>query len=155
MSTLLLGAVVRLWRRMSKGGINRWERGRARSIAAATAPLHGDILPPEEQALADAHHEIAVEFRTGEQPVVRQVCRRAATRRPARWQRLLAARRRLVRAAADPLRGPLTGPLAAPVVFSSVRSSEPEPWRLESFTDCWTAAAIAALVAAAKAAAHR
>jgi hypothetical protein len=153
-TTYMLGVVVRLWRRCTKGGVNRWERGRARSIAAATAPLHGDILPADEQALADAHHEIAVEFRTGEQPVVRQVCRRRSTRRPTRWQLVAAARRRLARAeAADPLRAPLDVPLERSVAAAGL--VEPPPWDFESFTREWKTGEFAAIVAAARAGAHR
>lgn len=155
MTRYLLGAVVRLWRRMFKGGIDRWERGRLRSIAAAGAPLHGEALPAADQELADAHHEIVTEWRTTELPVLAPVRRRTVTRRPARWQQV-AARRRLAaqHRAADPLTGPLTGPLAAPVVLSSMRSSEPPAWHLESFTESWTTAEFAALAERAKAGAR-
>lgn len=146
----LLGAVVRLWRKLSKGGVDRWERGRARSIAAASAPLHGELLPAADRQLVDAQHAIVVEWRTDEQPVVAPVRRRAVVRRPARWQLVAAARREVAaRRAADPLRGPLAGPLAPAVVLSSVRSAEPAPWHLESFTTEWTTAEFAALLATA------
>lgn len=152
MTMYLLGAVVRLWRRMFKGGIDRWERGRLRSIAAASAPLHGEVLPPVDRALVDAHHEILVESRTAEYPVLPQVRRRHVYRPPnARQAATIARRRAAPREAfeADPLSAPLAGPLAPAVVASSVRSFEPEPWHLESFTTGWTAAEFAALLATA------
>lgn len=149
----LLGAVVRLWRRACCGGVDRWERGRARSIAAASAPLHGDVLPPDEQALADAHHELATEWRTGEQPVVRPVRRQVAVRRPARWQRVATARRRLAaRAAADPLSAPIAVPLERPVFTAGL--VEPAPWDLESFTQQWETGEIARIVDEARAGAR-
>lgn len=147
----LLGAVVRLWRRLSKGGVDKWERGRARSIAAASAPLHGDALPVVDRELVDAHHEILVEFRTDEQPAITPVRRRSTTRPPSQRQLDAIRARRLKPTqafAADPLGAPLAGPLAPAVLLSSVSISEPPAWHLESFTTEWTTAKFAALAKA-------
>lgn len=154
----LLGAVVRLWRRMFKGGIDRWERGRLRSIAAASAPLHTTSFTPDDLFLVKGHHKLVEQFRTAEQPIVTPVRRRSVQRPPSQRQLdVIRARRLKPRQdfAADPLSAPLAGPLAAPVLLSSVRSWEPEPWHLESFTQGWTSADIERLVAEAKAGAVR
>jgi hypothetical protein len=149
MTRYFLGAFVRLWTRLAKGGIDKWERGRARSIAAASAPLHGEELPPEDQALADAHHEIVVEWRTAEQPTVPAFTRKHLYRPPTPRQ-LAAMRARIAapaqRFAADPLSAPLATELSPAVELPG-----PAPaWRLESFTESWTAADLARILANAK-----
>lgn len=155
MTMYLIGALVRAWHRMSRGGLRPSERRRQRSIAALAA-RHADAIPAADVALVEAHHELITKWRTDEQPVIEPVRRRTVMRRPARWQRVAAARVAVaLDRAADPLRGPLRGPLAAPVVLSSVRFSEPAPWHLESFTTGWTRAEMDALVAEAKAMAGR
>jgi hypothetical protein len=152
MTHYLLGAVVRLFQRCFKGGIDKWERGRARSMAAASAPLHGEELPPEDLALVDAHHEIVVEWRTAEQPAVTPVRRRHLYRPPSPRQ-LAAMRARHLKPvqefAADPLTAPLAGPLVPAVIAASVPvSPAPQPWFLESFTTGWTKAQLAEILAA-------
>jgi hypothetical protein len=158
-TTYLLGAIVRLWGRLAKGGIDKWERGRARSIAAASAPLHGDALPPEDRKLVQAHHEIVVEWRTAEQPVVSTVRRRHLYRPPSQRQLAAMRARRMAPVrefAADPLSAPLAGPLAPAVIAASVPvSPAPQPWFLESFTTGWTKADVDRMVAQAKAEASR
>jgi hypothetical protein len=132
----LLGAIVRLWQRATKGGISKLERHRARSIAKATSPLHADPLPPEDEAFVQAHHEIVVEWRTAEQPVVSTVRRRHLYRPPSQRQLAAMRARRLkpVREfAADPLSAPLAGPLAPAVIAASVPVS-PAPWHMEGPT---------------------
>src|SRR5207249_1978149 len=90
MTMYLLGAVVRLWRRMARGGFRPAERRRQRSIAALAA-RHADAIPAADVALVDAHHELITEWRTGEQRAVVPVRRRAVVRKPARWQLVAAA----------------------------------------------------------------
>lgn len=161
MTTYLLGAIVRLYQRVFKGGVDKWERGRARSIAKASAPLHGDVLPPEDVPLADAWH-VDVEEKaswTGEQRIVSPVRRRHLYRPPSQRQ-LAAMRARRLRPvqdfANDPLSAPLAGPLAPAVIAASVPvSPAPQAWFLESFTESWTAAEVARMVAAVKAKASR
>lgn len=151
MTTYLLGAIVRAWRRCTKGGIDKWERGRARSIAAASAPLHGEVLAPEDVELVEAHHEIVVEYRTADQPVVPQPVRRRHVYKPPSPRQIAATERAF---AADPLYAPIPGrhrmeepelfaerieEWFAPVVAPSsapfpVRPQEPEPLELEGPT---------------------
>lgn len=150
---LRLGPVV--VRRVAAGPL---ERGRARSIAAASAPLHSLPVAAADREHVDAVHDMLVESRTDEQPIVTRVRRRSVQRPPSQRQLdVIRARRLKPRQdfAADPLSAPLAGPLAAPVLLSSVRSWEPEPWHLESFTQGWTSADIERLVAEAKAGAVR
>lgn len=153
MTTYLLGAIVRLYQRLFKGGVDKWERGRARSIAAASAPLHGDVLPPDDQELVDAHHEIVVEWRTAEQPVVSTVRRRHLYRPPSQRQldrmraRQLAPRKAFE---ADPLSAPLAGPLAPAVIHASVPVS-PAPFQLEGPTGVFPRDWIAQVMARAEA----
>lgn len=155
MTRYLLGAVVRLYHRLFKGGIDKWERNRARSIAKASAPLHGVVLPPDEREHADAIHEHVVEWRTAELPMVPTARRRHLYRPPSQRQLEAMRRRRLapVRAfASDPLSAPLVGPLAPAVIAASVPvSPAPAAWLLESFTTGWSRADIARMVADAKA----
>jgi hypothetical protein len=127
------------------------ERRRRRAKARAEAPQH-EPVPEADRELVEVMHWMVVKARTDEQPVVRPVCRRRVARRPARWQRVAAARRAARRAtrpvrtfAASPLTAPLAGPLAPPVLCSS----EPDPWGLEGFTREWETGEFAAVVAAA------
>lgn len=159
MTTYLLGAVVRLWQHLTRGGISKLERGRARSMAAASAPLHDLPVPEADRELVQAHHEIVVEWRTAEQPVVSQVRRRHVQRPPSRRQ-LDAMRARRLKPmqdfASDPLSAPLVGPLAPAVIAASVPvSPAPAPWFLESFTTGWTKADVERMVADYKAGAQR
>jgi hypothetical protein len=142
MTHYLLGAVVRLAQRLFKGGISKEERGRQRSIAAATAPLHGVPLSPEDAELVAAHHEIVVEYRTGEipkivdpprRPTVREVARKYR-RRPKHSVKRHALPKSRPR---DPLSDPLQGELEQTVMLPG----PPPAWHLESFTtDIWQAA---------------
>jgi hypothetical protein len=154
MTRYFLGAFVRLWGRLFKGGINKEERGRLRSIAKATAPLHGDALPPEDVPLAAAWHEDDVDKAswTGEQRVVTTFTRKHLYRGPSQRQldAMRARQRRPVEVfAADPLTAPLAGPLAPAVIATSVPVGQ-EPWRLESFTQGWTKADLARILADSK-----
>jgi len=156
MTTYLLGAIVRLWKHVTTGGISKLERRRARSIAKATTPLHAEALPPEDEAFVQAHHEIYVEYVTAEQPAVSTVRRRHLYRPPSQRQldRIRARRLKPVQDfRADPLSAPLAGPLAPAVIAASVPVS-PAPWLLESFTQGWTKADVERMVAEAKAAAR-
>lgn len=133
MATYLLGAIVRLWTRLAKGGIDKWERHRYRSIASASAPLHGEVLSPEDQELVAAHHEILIEWRTAEQPVVPTVRRRHVYRPPSARQQARMRARALAPVQAftdDPLTAPIPVPLAPAVIANSVPVS-PAPWNPE------------------------
>lgn len=149
MTTYLLGAIVRLAHRLFKGGISKEERGRARSIAAASAPLHGLPVAPEDRELVEAHHEIVVEWRTAEQPVVPAFTRKHLYRPPSQRQ-LDRMRARLVapaqRFAADPLSAPLAGPLAPAVIAQSVPVS-PAPFQPEGPTGVFPSDWIAKVLA--------
>lgn len=157
MTRYILGAVVRLWLRIRTGGIDKWERGRARSIAKASAPLHGEELPAADLALVDAHHAIVVEWRTAEQPVVSPVRRRHVYKPPSQ-QQLKRMRARTLKPvhdfAADPLSAPLAGPLAPAVIAASVPVS-PAPWQMEGPTGMFPRDWIAKIIADAEAGASR
>jgi hypothetical protein len=151
MTRYFLGAFVRLARRLFKGGISREERGRLRSIAKATAPLHGDALPPEDVPLAAAWHEDVVDKAswTGEQPVVPAFTRKHLYRPPTPRQ-LAAMRARIAepaqRFAADPLGAPLAGPLVPAVIAQSVPVS-PAPFQPEGPTGVFPSDWIAKVLA--------
>lgn len=175
MTRYLLGAVVRLWHRATKGGIDRWERRRVRSMAKASAPLHGEKIPAADMPLIEAWREDVEDkaSRTAELPIVHVVHRRHTHRRPVRWQRVAARRRTLRGFHADPLAAPVPAQhrVEEPVLFGAWLEdwfrrpaalgpastpfpeppAEPEPWDLESFTQGWTRDDIARMVADAKA----
>jgi hypothetical protein len=126
------------------------DRHRGKSIAEMSAPAH-DVLKPAEQRFADEVHALTVEWQaTGEQPfvpIVRRKPRRLVNRNVGRRQRAehvieqrrtMAALERSLAFELDPLCAPLTGQLAGASTYSSVRSLEPEAWRLESFTQGWS-----------------
>lgn len=136
---------------------NAEERGRRRSENAATAPgAHRHL--GDDAALVE-HHQQHVSIARAETQELRRVAvvrRRKVTRRPVRWQRQVAARRRLAPGSfeADPLRAEAVAvPLERPVVLGGL--VEPAPWLLESFTEEWTTAEFAALIEAARAGATR
>lgn len=151
MTTYLLGAIVRLAHRLFKGGISKEERGRQRSIAKATAPLHGDVLPPEDVPLAAAWHEDVVDKAswTGEQAVVPTFTRKHLYRPPSQRQldRMRARRAAPVEAfAKDPLSAPLAGPLA-PAVIAQLVPVSPAPFQPEGPTGVFPSDWIAKVLA--------
>lgn len=148
------------------------ERGRSRSeaeMAAVDTQVLTEADAGEAAALVTHFRELA----TDEQPLVQLVRRRAAYRGPVRWQRVAARRRELRGFTGDPLAAAIPGRhrVEEPVMFGeSVERwfapqlaaapaypqlpAPPEEWSLGGFTDQWTTADVARMVAEAKAAAR-
>lgn len=149
MARYFLGAFVRLAQRIFKGGISKEERGRQRSIAAASAPLHGLPVAPEDRELVEAHHEIVVEYRTGELPKIVDTPRRPTVREVARKYRRPArhsAKRLPKKQVRDALNGPLPDELSPAVMLPG----PPPALQLDSFTTGWTKAELDRILANAK-----
>lgn len=133
---------------------NAEERGRRRSENAATAPgAHRHL--GEDAALVEHHqqHRSIALAETQELRRITVVRRRKVTRRPARWQRQVAARRRVAPGdfTADPLRAAVVAaPLEQPTVLASVRLDQPV-WVWDTFTGEWSTGEFRALVEQAKA----
>lgn len=150
--------LVCVWlRRRRPERLDREERNRLKSIAEMTA-RHAVPLSEKEAAFVADHVAVAEKWTTTEHPIVEAVvirpkARRVVRRNPLKRQQA-EQRKRMQLATArlefdlDPLNAPLLAVDKPAPVLSSVRSFEPEPWHLESFTQGWTRAQIAELVAA-------